>query len=197
MPVMDGVEFCQLVKQDLTISHIPVILITARSSFMHMQEGFESGADDYITKPFNSRLLLLKVTNLLCTRERMKEMYSRRFSPESLGIKVVSADEVFMQKISTFIENNLSNPELNIDLFCRETGVSRANLYRKMKALTGLSANEFIRNIRLETAAKLLKETDLTITEVAENVGFSSAAYFSSCFKSLYKVAPKDYCLSV
>lgn len=194
MPVMDGVEFCQLVKQDLTISHIPVILITARSSFMHIQEGFESGADDYITKPFNSRLLLLKVSNLLATRERMKEMYSRRFSPESLGIKVVSADEVFMQKISTFIENNLSNPELNIDLFCRETGVSRANLYRKMKALTGLSANEFIRNIRLETAAKLLKETDLTITEVAENVGFNSAAYFSSCFKSLYKVAPKDYC---
>ncbi len=193
MPVMDGVEFCLKLKQDLAISHIPVIMITARSSFAHIQEGFQSGADDYITKPFSSDLLLLKVKNMLATRERMKALFSKRFSSESLGISVVSADEGFMQKMSEFIQTNLSNPDLNIDLFCREVGVSRANLYRKMKALTGLSANEYIRNIRLETGARLLKETDLTVAEVSERVGFNSPAYFSSCFKSLYKIAPKDY----
>lgn len=193
MPVMDGVKFCQKLKEDLTISHIPVILITARSSFFHIKEGYQSGADDYITKPFSSKLLLLKVENLLATRERMKALFSKRFSSESLGISVVSADEGFMQKMSEFIQNNLSNPDLNIEMFCREVGVSRANLYRKMKSLTGLSANEYIRNIRLETGARLLKETDLTVAEVSERVGFNSPAYFSSCFKNVYNIAPKDY----
>lgn len=193
MPVMDGVTFVQEIKKDLNTSHIPVVLITARTAFVHIQEGFQAGADDYITKPFSSELLLLKIRNLLQTRERARALFSKRFSPESLGISVVSADDAFLQKISEFITENISNPDLNIDLFCQEIGVSRANLYRKMVALTGISANEFIRNFRLLTSAKLLKKTDLTIAEVADKVGFNSPAYFSTCFKGVYEVSPKDY----
>lgn len=193
MPVMDGVTFVQEIKKDLNTSHIPVILITARTAFVHIQEGFQSGADDYITKPFSSELLLLKVRNRLQTRERTKSLFSKRFSAESMGISIVSADDTFLQKISEFITQNISNPDLNVELFCQEVGMSRANLYRKMVALTGISANEFIRNFRLETGAKLLKETDLSIAEVADNVGFNSPAYFSTCFKAIYKVSPKDY----
>ena len=193
MPKMDGLEFCALIKKRVSTSHIPVILITARSSFMQIREGLETGADDYITKPFSGRLLQLKVRNLIMLRERMKELYGKRFTAESLGIKVASADENFLRIISDFIQHNLSNPELNIDLFCNEVGMSRANLYRKIKAVTGFAPTEFVRNVRLETAASLLKETEMNISEIADQVGFSSLSYFSNCFKSLFNKSPKEF----
>lgn len=193
MPKMDGLEFCTLIKQNVLTAHIPVILITARSSFLQIREGFETGADDYITKPFSGSILQLKIRNLIVLREKMKELYGKRFSAESLGIQVVSADENFLRIISEFIHRNISNPDLNIDLFCNEVAMSRANLYRKIKAVTGFSPTEFVRNVRLETAASLLKETDLPVSEIAEKVGFNSLSYFSNCFKVIYHQSPKEY----
>jgi DNA-binding response OmpR family regulator len=193
MPKMDGIELCSRLKNDLRTSHIPVIMITARTTILDIREGYETGADDYITKPFNASILIFRVQNLLRTREKLKEIYGKRFSLESLGVEVNSVDEKFLQKLYDVMEKNVANPELNLDNFCRDIGMSRANLYRKIKSITGFSPNEFIRNFRLEMAAKILKEAKLSVSEVYVAVGFNSHAYFSNCFKALYGISPTEY----
>ena len=193
MPKMDGLEMASVLKNDIRTSHIPIIMITARTTFLDIREGYETGIDDYITKPFSASLLKIRVRNILNTREKLKGFYSKRFSLETLGVEVTSVDEKFMQKLYEVMENNISNPELNLDGFCREIGMSRANLYRKIKAITNLSPNEFIRNFRLETAAKILKESKMPVSDVFVAVGFNSLAYFSNCFKALYGISPSEY----
>ena len=126
-------------------------------------------------------------------REKLKELYSKNFSLESLGVDVTSVDEKFMQKLYATLQQNIANSDLNLDAFCKELGLSKSNLYRKIKQITGYSPNEFIRNFRLETAAKMLKETDMTITEVYCAVGYNSLAYFSNCFKALYGMSPTEF----
>lgn len=193
MPKMDGMEMTQVLKTDLRTSHIPIIMLTAKTMPDDIKEGYETGADDYITKPFNSSVLVARVNNIIQSREKLKELYGKRFSLESLGVEATSADERFLQKLYQVIENNVSNPELKLDGFSKEIGMSRANLYRKIKAVTDLSPNEFIRNFRLEMAAKILKESQLSVSEVYVAVGFNSHAYFSNCFKALYGVSPSEY----
>lgn len=193
MPKMDGIEMCSKLKNDQRTSHIPIIIITAKTTAMDIQEGYESGADDFIIKPFNASVLTTRVRNILHTREKLKDLYAKRFSLDALGIEFSSIDEKFMQKLYAMMTKNIANPELNLNAFCREIGMSRANLYRKIKSLTGLSPNEFIRNFRLETAVKILKETNMSVSEVYVAVGFNSLAYFSNCFKSLYGVPPIEY----
>lgn len=195
MPKKDGLQLCSEIKQDLRTGHIPVIIITAKSMVMHIKEGFQCGADDYIVKPFNMGVLLYRIRNILAARERLKELYGKKFSLESMGIETVSADDKFMQKFFEVIEQNISNPELNVDLLCKGTGIGRANLYRKLKAITDLSPIDLIRNKRLEMAAKMLVETDMNISEVSANIGFNSHAYFATCFKSMYGMSPTEYVL--
>jgi len=193
MPKMNGMEMASNLKNDLRTGHIPIIMITAKAMPDDMKEGYEVGADDYITKPFNASVLVVRVKNIIKSREKLKEIYGKRFSLESLGVETTSADDRFLQKLYKTIENNVSNPELNLDSFSKEIGMSKANLYRKIKALTNLSPTEFIRNFRLEMAAKIMNEARLPVSEIYVTVGFSSHAYFSNCFKTLYGISPTDY----
>lgn len=193
MPGKDGLELCQEIKQDLRTGHIPVILMTARSMVMQIKEGFASGADDYIVKPFNMDVLILRIKNILLSREKLRSLYGKKFSPEALGIEIVSSNDRFTQKFFDVIEKNISNPDLNIELMCKEIGLSRTNLYRKLKAITDLSPVELIRNKRMEIAAKLLVESDVTVSEVSTYVGFNSHAYFTQCFKAVYGTSPSDF----
>lgn len=193
MPKMDGLQLCTLIKQDLRTGHIPVIIITAKSMVIHIKEGFQCGADDYIVKPFNMDVLLCRIQNILSARERLKELYGKKFSLESLGIQTTSVDDTFMQKFFDVIEQHIADPELNVELLCKEVGMSRANLYRKLKAITDLSPIELIRNKRMEVAARMLLETDWNVSEVSVRIGFNSHAYFATCFKAIYGMSPSEY----
>ena len=162
---------------------------------MHVKEGFLSGADDYVVKPFNIDVLLVRIYNLLAQREKLKSVYSKNFSLQSMGIEVetTSADEKFMQKLFKIIEKYLTDPDLKVDKICEEMGFSRSNLYRKLKAITDLPLNDLIRHKRLEIATQMLKQTEMNITEIATATGFSTLAYFTKCFKSAYGVSPSEY----
>ena len=193
MPQMDGLELCSRVKQDLQLGHIPVVLMTAKSMVVHIKEGFSVGADDYIVKPFSMDVLICRINSLLESREKLKKLYGKKFSPEAMGIEIVSGDDRFTQNFFEIIEKNISNPELGVDLLSQELGLSRANLYRKLKAVTELSPTELIRNKRLEIAAKLLLESSYTVSEISVYTGFNSHAYFTNCFKSFYGYSPSEW----
>ena len=196
MPGVDGLELCSMLKNDLQTGHIPVILLTARTMVMHVKEGFLSGADDYVVKPFNMDVLLVRIYNLLVQRDKLKSVYSRNISMQSMGIGVIdttSADEKFMQKLFEIIEKHLSDSELKVDWICDELGFSRSNFYRKLKAVTDLPLNDLIRHKRLEIATQMLKQTELNITEIATATGFNTLAYFTKCFKSAYGVSPSEF----
>lgn len=193
MPHITGIELCKKLKTNIKTGHIPIILITSQALSMQIQEGFNAGADEYITKPFRTSHLLLKINTLLQNRERLKSIYSKKFSLESLGIEVVSSDERFMTRINEIIQNNFSNQELDIDFIAGELGMSRTNLYRKVKSLTNLSTIDLIINIRLLTAKRMLLESDLSIAEIAYETGFNSPAYFTTSFKKQYGITPKEY----
>ncbi|MDH6534164.1 hybrid sensor histidine kinase/response regulator [Parabacteroides sp. 52] len=195
MPEMDGLQLCSRIKEDMRTGHIPVIIMTAKSMVMHIKEGYQSGADDYIVKPFNMEVLLFRIHNILAARERLRELYGRKFSLESLGIETSSADDRFMQRFFEVIEQYLDNPDLNVDLICKEIGMGRATFYRKLKALTDLSPVDLIRNKRLEIAAKMLVETTKNISEISFLVGFNSTTYFSTCFKNMYGISASEYSL--
>ncbi|WFE84532.1 hybrid sensor histidine kinase/response regulator transcription factor [Parabacteroides chongii] len=193
MPKRDGLELCTMIKNDLRIGHIPVILMTARSMVVHIKEGFQAGADDYIVKPFNMDVLQTRIRSLLASREQLKKLYGKRFSPDVLGIEVKSADERFSQKLFAVIEQNISNDKLDVELLCTEIGISRANLYRKLKSITELSPMELIRNKRLEMAAKLLQDSEMNVSEIASHLGFNSHSYFSNSFKTFYGCTPTEF----
>ena len=193
MPKRDGLELCTMIKNDIRVGHIPVILMTARSMVVHIKEGFQAGADDYIVKPFNMDVLQTRIRSLLALREQLKKLYGKRFSPDVMGIEVKSADERFSQKLFDVIEKNISNEKLDVELLCTEIGISRANLYRKLKSITELSPMELIRNKRLEMAAKLLKESEMNVSEIASHLGFNSHSYFSNSFKAFYGCTPTEF----
>lgn len=193
MPQMDGLELCSRVKQDMQLGHIPVVLMTAKSMVVHIKEGFSVGADDYMVKPFSMDVLICRINNLLESRDKLKKLYGKKFSPEAMGIEIVSGDDRFTQRFFHIIEKNISNPELSVDLLSQELGMSRANLYRKLKAVTELSPTELIRNKRLEVAARLLMESDYTVSEISVYAGFNSHAYFTNCFKSFYGYSPSEW----
>jgi signal transduction histidine kinase/ligand-binding sensor domain-containing protein/DNA-binding response OmpR family regulator len=193
MPEIDGIELCRQIKEDMQTGHIPVVLMTAKAMVEHIIEGYDIGADDYIVKPFSIDVLIHRIKNILETRKKLKNAYGKRFSPEVLGGDLSSSQDQFMQKLFETIEKNLSNPELNIDFICKEIGVSRSNLYKKLRTVTQLSPIEIIRDKRLEVATKLLLKTDYSILDIAVQTGFSSQAYFSKCFKMVYNCSPTEY----
>ncbi|RED95284.1 two-component regulator propeller domain-containing protein [Marinoscillum furvescens] len=195
MPVMDGISFCKELKSNVSTSHIPVILLTARTSFIFQVEGLEHGADDYITKPFNSQLLLIKVRNLIKSRRQLQKLFrdNDELVIEPKKVTLTSSDEVFIEQALESIENNMSNSDYTVEDLGRDVGLSRMQLYRKLKAMTGQSANEFIRTIRLKRAAQLIGQNELTIAEITYQVGFSDLPYFRKCFKKQFGVNPSAY----
>ena len=193
MPEMDGLELSRQLKNDIKTVHIPIILLTARTTILQIKEGLNVGADDYLTKPFDADLLRAKVQNIIENRKRLKEAYIRSFNVDLPSPLVNNIDKVFMNQAYNFVKENLGNNELNIEEFGRQLRLSRTQLYRKIKALAGMSPSMFVSTLRLKVAAELLVETSLTVSEIAYKVGFENPSYFSSIFKKLYGVSPKEY----
>jgi len=195
MPGIDGIALCKMIKENIKTSHIPVILLTARTSLIFKVEGLESGADDYVTKPFDPTVLELKVRNIIRSREILRKEFrdNEVLNIEPKRVTLTNRDEEFISKALESVEENMSNSEYSVEDLGRDTGMSRMQLYRKLKALTSQSANEFIRTIRLKRAAQLLEQNELTVAEVTYEVGFSDLPYFRSCFKKQFGVNPSEY----
>lgn len=193
MPEMDGMEFCRRVKQDERTSHIPVILLTARSSEAQKIEGLESGAEDYITKPFNYEILELKIQRLIGLRQNFRKAFAQKFEIKPGEIGITSLDEKFLKKALKVVEKNIGNSEFSVEKMGRELGVSRGHLYNKLVALTGKTPVEFIRIMRLKRAAQYLGKSQMTVSEIAYQVGFNDPKYFSRYFREEFGVVPSEY----
>ncbi len=194
MPEMDGITLCSELKTNEKTSHIPLVLLTAKSSIESRIKGIETGADSYIPKPFHGNLLKAKLTNLLDTRKLLKEKYKNTDTElasnnDSLNLY----DKAFLEKVENIIENNLMKTDFSVVDLGNELAYSRMQLYRKLKSITELSANEFIRSYRLKKAAELLKTSDMNITEILYEVGFGNRSYFTKCFKLEFEKTPKEY----
>ncbi|MCK5056895.1 MAG: response regulator [Candidatus Aminicenantes bacterium] len=193
MPKTDGYELCHILKNDIETSHIPIILLTAKAAEENIIRGLETGADDYITKPFNTKILLTRIRNLIDLRRQLQKKIQRRKMLLPAEISVSSIDESFLKEFQDTLEKNLSDPELNIDQLCKKLYMGRTTLFRKIEALTGQTPNQFIQSYRLERAAQLLKANFGNVTEVAFEVGFSSSAYFTKCFKEKFHQLPSTF----
>lgn len=193
MPKMDGVALCEKLKQDERTSHIPIIMLTAKSDFGSKIEGLEMGADDYLTKPFEQKELKVRLQNLIRQRNLLKEHFSKTMTLEPTKIKISLPDESFLKKIMTIIEEHMSDFEFSVMVFQKEAGMSRMQLHRKLKALTGSSASEFIRIQRLKRAEQLLSTNGIPVAEAAYSSGFNNLSYFAKCFKEQYGVMPSKY----
>lgn len=195
MPVMDGIELCKRVKDDMRTSHIPVILLTAKDSLQDKEEGYASGADSYLTKPFSAKLLHSRINNLLDARKKIASLLASHTPPkqESAINSLNKLDNEFLEKITRIIEEHLDMEKMDIAFIADKMCMSHSTLYRKIKGLTDMSANEFIRRVKIRNGVKLLLLSEYTISEIAYMTGFSSVAYFRQCFKDEYGVAPSDY----
>ncbi|MDR1593366.1 MAG: substrate-binding domain-containing protein, partial [Prevotellaceae bacterium] len=183
MPKMDGVELCQKLKTELSTSHIPIILLTACSLDEQRIAGFQNGADDYIAKPFNSDILEVRIANLIENRKRLKELFSENLlSVNAAAVEGSDIDRSFLAKLKELMEKDLSNSELNVEDLGQNIGLSRTQLYRKVKSLTNYSPNELLRIMRLKKAYHLLSTTEINISEATYDVGFTSPSYFAKCF---------------
>ncbi|MEO7989174.1 MAG: two-component regulator propeller domain-containing protein [Chryseolinea sp.] len=193
MPEMNGLELCRKIKSDQRVSHIPIILLTARTSEEQRLEGFEIGADDYINKPFNFELLESRIRNLIAQRKKLHVSLSKQAGVKASELNITSLDEKFIQNAIRYVEENVSNADYSVEDLGRALGISRAHFYKKIVALTGKSPLEFMRAIRLQQASQLLEKSQLTVAEVAYKVGFNNPKYFAKYFKEMYHVLPSAY----
>ena len=195
MPEMNGIDLCQALKSDSLTSHIPVILITAKDALSDQKKGLEAGAIDYIVKPFDLDRLLLRVQNILSARLKLIDQYRENVwtGIQETNEDINPQDQKFLSSVKRIIEEQMENPDLDIDFFCTELGVSRTWLYTKMKGLLDISMNDFIRTCRLKHGAKLLVTERLSISQTAYAVGFNDPKYFAKCFKNEYGMGPKAY----
>jgi len=193
MPEMDGFTLCEKLKTDERTSHIPVILLTARSSDMSKLEGLETGADDYLIKPVNAKELLIRIKNLIEQRRRLRERFSKDVTLSPKDIAVTSADQRFLEKAIETVEKEMKEPDFSVEQFSKEVGMSTSQLYRKIHALTNQSPVEFIRTFRLKRAAYLLEQKFGNVAEIAFEVGFNNLSYFAKCFRELFGKAPSEY----
>lgn len=195
MPEMDGITLCRKVKQNININHIPVILLTAKSKAEDRIEGLETGADAYIVKPFNTEILRTTASNLIANRERLRGQLigEQQVEEKIVKIEMKSNDEILMGKVMKTINEHLTDPALNVEMLAANVGMSRVHMHRKLKELTNQSARDFIRNIRLKQAATLLREKNLSISEVAYATGFSNLSHFSNSFREFYGISPTEY----
>ena len=200
MPEMDGIEFTRKLKEDINTSHIPVILLTAKSSLENQMEGLENGADDYITKPFSTTYLKAKIENILRARKKLQEYYashstdnknSETKSPDQPVLN--SRDQKFIDTITVVLEKELDNSDFTIDELVSQVGLGRTVFFKKLKALTGLSPVEYIREFRLTRATELICNDEYNISQISYMVGISDPRYFSRCFKQKYGMTPTEY----
>jgi AraC-like DNA-binding protein len=190
---MDGLELCRILKKDLETSHIPVILLTAKNSTDDRIECYNAGADGYISKPFDLKVLDARINNFLANKKDKQEEFKTNVEINISTLEYPSIDEQFLNNAIKIIEEHLSEPEFDVNTFAEHLNMSKSSLYRKIKTMTGLSPIEFIRNIRLKHACQMLKDRSISISEVAYSVGFSDPKYFTSCFKLEFNVTPSDF----
>jgi DNA-binding response OmpR family regulator/two-component sensor histidine kinase len=193
MPDLDGMEVCRRMKNDERTSHIPVIILSAKTTQENRIEGFITGADDYLSKPFDINELRIRISNLLVQRARLRHKYGLIAETGDDGGSSATVDDHFMKKINTIINENIKNFDFDVGVLQEKIGMSRINLYRKLKALTGLSPNSIIHFHRMKLAAKMIHEKKANLTEIALSVGISNPSYFSRCFREFYGVSPKDF----
>ncbi len=195
MPEMDGFTMLRMIKTNANVAHVPVIMLTSKADVANRLEGLERGADAFLAKPFDMEELHMVIDNLIQSRQRLKGKYSgAQQQADKVELPEVKGnDELLMERIMKAVNKNLSDSDFNVDMLTREVGISRAQLHRKMKELTGISTSEFIRNIRLEQAARLLKEQKINVTQVAYTVGFSNLAHFSTVFRKHFGMTPTEY----
>ena len=190
---MNGLELCQKVKSDNRVSHVLIILLTARTADEQRLEGLESGADDYINKPFNFEILESRIRNLILQREKMHKAILQSATIKATELKITPLDEQYIKSAIAYVEKNVSNAEYSVEDLCRDMALSRTLFFKKMTSLTGKSPLEFIRTIRMQQAAQLLEKSQLTVAEVAYKVGFNNPKYFAKYFKDIYHVLPSAY----
>ena len=193
MPKMDGNELTRILKNDEKTSHIPIILLTAKSEQESKLEGLEAGADDYLTKPFDTKELQIRISNLINLRRGLQKKFSKgEYKPKPEEKKLSKLDQKFINRVIEVIEQHISDDGFSIEELGRETIMSRSQIHRKLKALTGKSPSQYIRSIRLAKAKKYIEEQQGNISEIAYSVGFGSPAYFTRCFKAEYGYPPSD-----
>lgn len=195
MPVMDGVELCKVLKNNLNTSHIPIILLTAKDSMQDKTEGYQAGADSYVTKPFSASLLRSRVDNLLESRKRMNEMFASKtnFKQSLMKESINKLDNDFITRFVEIVEENLDSEMFNVEQISDKLFMSHSTLYRKIKSLTGLSPNEFVRKIRMLNAEKFLISRQYSVSEIMVKVGINSPAYFRQCFRDEFGVTPTEF----
>ncbi|HRQ55280.1 MAG TPA: response regulator [Ignavibacteriaceae bacterium] len=193
MPEMDGIEFCRIIKTEILTSHIPVILLTARASHENKIEGLETGADAYLIKPFDSKELFVRIKNLIDQRKRLKEKFSKDFHPRPEKVTINPLDDKFLKKAFDIVEEHMDDVGFDTELLAKELFVSRMQLHRKIQAITGHAPGEFIRNFRLKRAAEMLLEKNLSITQVAYEIGYNSPSHFSKAFTKYFNCSPSEY----
>jgi YesN/AraC family two-component response regulator len=203
MPEMDGFTLCEKLKTDQRTSHIPVILLTAKSTQSDQVSGLETGADLYLTKPYSTRILELNVRNLLASREKLRQRFSSQIAAPALHDDTTgetftenvsnTVDKEFLQKVLALIEEHMDNPDFGVEMLSRKIAMSAPVLYKKIKAVTDMSVNEFVKSIRLKKAAQLLLKKQMTVYEVAYAVGYSDRKYFSREFKKQFGKTPSEY----
>jgi signal transduction histidine kinase/ligand-binding sensor domain-containing protein/DNA-binding response OmpR family regulator len=193
IPGIDGIELCKKLKNDKRTSHIPVILLTAHLDNTQRVNGFEAGADDYLTKPFSFEILESRIKNLISQRDSLRKTFKTNFELNPSEIEVVSLDEKFLQKSLEVVEKQIGNPDFSVEDLSKEMGMSRVHLYKKLLFLTGKTPSEFIRLIRLKRAAQLLQKSQLTVAEVSYQTGFNNPKYFARYFKDEFGILPSAY----
>ena len=193
MPIMDGLKLCAAIKQNISTSHIPVIMLSAKTDSKDQMDALKSGADDYITKPFSMAVLIAKIQNILRTYHRVhdKATKSMEIAPEKISYNAM--DEELLKKAISIVERNIDNSDFSTEEFASEMNMSRSNLHLKLKALTGESALDFIRKIRFKEACRLLKDGRYSISEISDMVGFNTPSYFATCFKKYMGCLPTEY----
>ena len=197
MPEMDGVEMCRKVKENICTSHIPVILLTAKDSLTAKEEGYQTGADSYMTKPFSASLLRTRIQNLLETRRRLAEHLAGKSTMDVKKTEVAAntnkLDDEFLQKLTQIIEENLSLEKVDVLFLSEKLCMSSSTLYRKVKALTGYSTSEYVRKVKMRCAEELLLKGEYTVKQIAFMVGMNSRVYFRQCFRDEFGISPTDY----
>lgn len=194
MPRMSGIDLCKEVKQDFSTCHIPVVLLTARTAIEHNLEGLRIGADDYITKPFDTRILVSRCNNLVNSRIILQEKFSKQPTAQVQTLATNPMDKELLDKAMSILDKHLDNPNFNVNLFAREMGMARTSLFAKLKGITGQTPNDFILSIRLKRAALMLRNNpEMNVNEISDRTGFNSPRYFSKCFKDTFQISPLNY----
>ena len=193
MPKMDGIELCRRIKTNVQTSHIPVVLLTARTADDVKISSYEVGADSYMSKPFSFDMLLIRVRKLIEQQEKRKQNFRKNLEVNPGKITITPLDEQLIQKALECVEKNMDNTGYAVEDLSRDLGMTRMNLYRKLQSITGHTPTDFIKSIRLKRAAQLLQGSQLNIVEIADRVGFSSSSYFTKCFKDMFELLPTQY----